>query len=310
MQICVNEVRKTYGRAVAVDDVSFDVLPGRVTGFLGPNGAGKSTTMRMILGLDRPDRGTITIGGRRYDELAEPLHEIGALLEARAVHPGRSARNHLLYLARSNGIPDRRVDELLGLVGLERVANRPVKTFSLGMGQRLGIATALLGDPAVLLLDEPVNGLDVEGIRWIRAMLRDLAAQGRAVLLSSHLLGEMSVTADHLVVIRKGRLIADCSTAEFLARGEGRTVHVKSPDLAELLTTIKTSGGTAAADKTRRNVAAVTGLTSSAVGRLAAANGFVLEELMPSGPSLEETFLELTTDSADANGSAMEANIA
>jgi ABC-2 type transport system ATP-binding protein len=214
----VRGLRKRYGSTVAVDGVSFDVRPGMVTGFLGPNGSGKSTTMRLILGLDRPDAGQAWIGGRRYRQLRWPLREVGALLEARAFHPGRSARAHLLALAASNGLPRSRVEEVLGVVGLADAAGRRAGTFSLGMGQRLGIAAALLGDPGVLLLDEPVNGLDPEGIRWIRGLLRSLAAQGRAVLVSSHLIGELGRTADHVVVIGRGRLLADTSTAELSAR--------------------------------------------------------------------------------------------
>jgi ABC-2 type transport system ATP-binding protein len=214
----VRGLRKRYGSTVAVDGVSFDVRPGMVTGFLGPNGSGKSTTMRLILGLDRPDAGQAWIGGRRYRQVRWPLREVGALLEARAFHPGRSARAHLLALAASNGLPSSRVEEVLGVVGLADAAGRRAGTFSLGMGQRLGIAAALLGDPGVLLLDEPVNGLDPEGIRWIRGLLRSLAAQGRAVLVSSHLIGELGRTADHVVVIGRGRLLADTSTAELSAR--------------------------------------------------------------------------------------------
>jgi ABC-2 type transport system ATP-binding protein len=214
----VRGLRKRYGRTVAVDGLSFDVRPGMVTGFLGPNGSGKSTTMRLILGLDAPDAGQAWIGGRRYRQLRWPLREVGALLEARAFHPGRSARAHLRALAASNGLPRSRVEEVLGAVGLADAAGRRAGTFSLGMGQRLGLAGALLGDPGVLLLDEPVNGLDPEGIRWIRGLLRSLAAQGRAVLVSSHLIGELGRTADHVVVIGRGRLLADTSTAELAAR--------------------------------------------------------------------------------------------
>jgi len=296
MDIAVNDIRKTYGRSVAVDGLTFRVEPGRVTGFLGPNGAGKSTTMRMILGLDRPDRGTATINGRRYADLDHPLRHVGALLEARALHPGRSARDHLVYLAQTNDIPRQRVDAVLEQVGLAPVAAKRVKSYSLGMGQRLGIAVALLGDPDVLVLDEPVNGLDVEGVRWIRGLLKGLAGQGRAVLLSSHLLGEMSMTADHLVVIAKGRLIADCSTDEFLARGAGRSVHVKSPDLAQLLAAVRRAGGEISS--TDGDVATITSLSSPEIGVIAAKEGLVLSELMPSGPSLEEAFVEITSDVA------------
>src|SRR5215217_2227041 len=225
----VRGLSKHYGSTVAVDGLSFDVRPGVVTGFLGPNGSGKSTTMRLILGLDRPDAGQARIGGRPYRELHWPLREVGALLEARAFHPGRSARAHLRALAASNGIPATRVEEVLGFVGLADAGGRRAGKFSLGMGQRLGIAAALLGDPGVLLLDEPVNGLDPEGIQWIRQFMKNWAAQGRTVFVSSHLLSEMAVTADHLIIVGRGRLIADVPTAEFIKRSAGSFVRVRSP---------------------------------------------------------------------------------
>jgi ABC-2 type transport system ATP-binding protein len=239
---------KRYGSTLAVDGLTFDVLPRRVTGFLGPNGAGKSTTMRLILGLDAPTAGAVTVHGVRYMTLRRPLFEVGATLESRSVHPGRSARNHLLALAQSNGIPRRRVNEVLDLVGLDTVANKLTGTFSLGMSQRLGVATALLGDPDILLLDEPVNGLDPEGVIWIRNLLRDLAGQGRTVFVSSHLMSEMALTADHLIVIGRGRLIADMGIDDFVARSSRRRVRVRSPkqdDLAHLLTA---EGATTACD--------------------------------------------------------------
>src|SRR5579875_2673032 len=236
-QIEVRGLTKRFGRKVAVDDLTFTVEPGRVTGFLGPNGAGKSTTMRLILGLDHPHAGTATIGGRRYR----------ALLEAKSVHPGRSARNHLRFLAQTQGLPARRVEEMLDLVGLREVADKRAGSFSLGMSQRLGIAAALLGDPRVLLLDEPVNGLDPEGVLWVRNLMKHLAAQGRTIFVSSHLMNEMAVTADHLIVIGRGRLIADASTAEVIARSTGKTVRVRTPDPARLTELIAAAGGTARA---------------------------------------------------------------
>jgi len=227
IEVC--KLTKRYGAAVAVDDLSFTVHPGRVTGFLGPNGAGKSTTMRVILGLDAPSSGRATVNGRPYQQLARPLHQAGALLDAGAVPGGRTARNHLRAIAASNGISARRVSEVFGLVGLESAASRRVRGFSLGMKQRLGIAAALLGDPGVLLFDEPVNGLDPEGIAWIRGLLKQLAGEGRTVFLSSHLMSEMALTADHLIVIGRGRLIADAPIAEFVQQGSGRDVMVRSP---------------------------------------------------------------------------------
>jgi ABC-2 type transport system ATP-binding protein len=283
---------KNYGGTRAVNDLSFTVEPGRVTGFLGPNGAGKSTTMRLVLGLDRPDSGAATIGGRPYVELARPLCQVGALLEARALHPGRSARNHLRYLAQSQGIANARVEELLELVGLASVADKRVKGFSLGMGQRLGVAVALLGDPGVLMLDEPVNGLDIEGVRWIRTLLRSLADEGRTVLLSSHLLSEVSVTADHLVVIRGGELVADCSTAELLDLGSGASVTVISPEPGRLCEVLVAAGGrvTALEGDTLR----ISDLDAPRIGELAARAGIALHELTPERASLEDTFVELT----------------
>ncbi len=288
---------KCYGDKVAVEDLSFSVRPGLVTGFLGPNGAGKSTTMRMIIGLDAPTEGVVTVNGRRYVDHRAPLHEVGALLEAKAVHNGRSARNHLLVLAATCGVSARRVDELLGLVGLSEVGSKRVGGFSLGMGQRLGIAAALLGDPATLILDEPVNGLDPDGILWIRHLLRDLAAQGRTVLVSSHLMSEMALTADHLLVIGRGRLIADVTVADFIAQASTDLVHVRTPDgerLRELL--VGPSVHVTAVSPGRLEVI---GLTSDEIGDVAAANGIRLHELVPHQASLEDAFMTLTRDSVE-----------
>jgi ABC-2 type transport system ATP-binding protein len=300
--IQISGLTKRYGKTLAVDHLSFTVEPGRVTGFLGPNGAGKSTTMRLVLGLDRADSGTATIGGTPYVEMAEPMRRVGALLEARALHPGRTARNHLSYLAHSQGIRQSRVEEMLELVGLGAHADKRVRGFSLGMGQRLGVAVALLGDPGVLMLDEPVNGLDIEGVRWIRTLLRGLADEGRTVLLSSHLLSEVSVTADHLVVIRNGQLVADCSTAELLDLGTGATVTVTTPEVGRLCELAVAVGGriTALDGDTVR----VADLTAAQIGELAADSGVVLHELTPQRASLEDTFVELTGELSTA-GSAL-----
>jgi ABC-2 type transport system ATP-binding protein len=287
---------KRFGDKLAVDDLSFTVEPGRVTGFLGPNGAGKSTTMRLIVGLDRPTSGTATIGGVPYARLRRPLTVVGALLEARALHPGRSARNHLLYLAQTQGLPARRADEVLDLVGLSAVRGKRAGGFSLGMTQRLGIAAAMLGDPRVLMLDEPVNGLDPEGIRWVRNFMRQLAAEGRTVLVSSHLMSEMAQTAEHLIVIGKGSLIADSSTQEFIERSSERSVLVRSPDpgLAGLLTE---NGGQVKPEAD--GGLGVVGLDAPRIGELAAGAGIVLHELTPRLASLEEAFMELTADSVE-----------
>ncbi|MEP6696100.1 MAG: ATP-binding cassette domain-containing protein [Pseudonocardiales bacterium] len=296
----VSQLSKHFGPVKAVDNLSFTVHPGRVTGFLGPNGAGKSTTMRVILGLDRPNNGTATIGGRAYRDLPAPLRVVGALLEAKAVHSGRSAYNHLLVLAQTQDLPRRRVDEVIELIGLTEVARKRAGNFSLGMGQRLGLAAALLGDPQVLVLDEPVNGLDPEGIRWIRGLMKHLASQGRTVFVSSHLMNEMSVTADHLVVIGRGRLIADCPTDEFIARSSEKSVLVKSPDSVRLGELIGAAGGRVqAADD---GGLSVSNLAAPRIGELAAREGFVLHELTPQLPSLEEAFMELTRDSVQFSG--------
>jgi ABC-2 type transport system ATP-binding protein len=293
----VNELTKRYGTKTAVDKLTFSVRPGIVTGFLGPNGAGKSTTMRMIIGLDRPTSGQVTINGRPYAQQKAPLHEIGALLEARAVHTGRSARNHLRAMAATTGIPRRRVDEVIDIVGLGAVADRRAGGFSLGMGQRLGIASALLGDPTTLLLDEPVNGLDPEGILWIRHLMQSLAADGRTVFVSSHLMSEMALTAEHLVVIGRGKLIADAPVQDFIDRASGNTVLVRSPqavDLYDLLT-----GPGVAITSIGRGVFEVAGLDAGTIGDRAAAAGIVLHELSPQRPSLEEAFMTLTHDSVE-----------
>jgi len=288
---------KRYGRLVAVDDLSFTVQAGRVTGFLGPNGAGKSTTMRMILGLDRPTAGRVLIDGKPYAELHRPLRTVGALLDAKWVHPNRSARAHLRWLAKSNGLPNRRVDEVLESVGLTQVAGKNAGGFSLGMSQRLGIAAALLGDPRVLLFDEPVNGLDPEGILWIRTFMQNLAAEGRTVLVSSHLLSEMALTASDLVVIGKGKLISQSSTAEFIDRSTGNSVLVRSPALAKLGPLLVDKGFTVrdGAD----GALSVSGATSDQIGDIAAANGVVLHELSPQRGSLEEAFMQLTGDAVE-----------
>ncbi|HEV7907139.1 MAG TPA: ABC transporter ATP-binding protein [Pseudonocardiaceae bacterium] len=288
---------KRYGKTVAVDDLSFTVEPGRVTGFLGPNGAGKSTTMRMILGLDRPSAGKVLIDGKPYTHLDRPLRTVGALLDAKWVHPNRSARSHLLWLAKSNGLPSRRVDEVLEMVGLAKVAKRRAGGYSLGMSQRLGIAGALLGDPRVLLFDEPVNGLDPEGILWIRNFMQNLAAEGRTVLVSSHLLSEMALTAQDLVVIGKGKLISQSSTTEFVERATENTVRVRSPHLDKLNTLLVDKGFTVHQDGDGALVAS--GVASDQIGDIAAANGVVLHELSPQRGSLEQAFMQLTGDAVE-----------
>ena len=288
---------KRYGDKTAVNDLSFTVEPGRVTGFLGPNGAGKSTTMRLLLGLDRPDAGEATVNGVPYRELARPLRVVGALLEARAVHTGRSAYDHLLCLAQTQGIGRRRVGEVVEQVGLGPVARKRAGGFSLGMGQRLGIAAALLGDPAALVLDEPVNGLDPEGILWIRNLMKSLAAEGRAVLVSSHLMNEMAVTADHLVVIGRGRLVADCSTQEFIERSTEQSVLVRTTDGTRLAELLKGKGATVTT--TGDGDLDVTGLEASHIAELAAAEGLVLHEISTRRGSLEDAFMELTKDAVE-----------
>ena len=308
------ELTKRFGDKVAVNDLSFSVLPGRVTGFLGPNGAGKSTTMRLILGLDRPQSGTATIGGLTYHQLSRPLHTVGALLEARSLHPGRSARNHLLFLAQTQGFPARRVDEVLELVGLTDVARKRAGGFSLGMTQRLGIAAAMLGDPPVLMLDEPANGLDPEGIRWIRTLMQQLASEGRTIFVSSHVMSEMAVTADHLIVIGRGKLIADSSTQEFIERSSEQSVLVRTPDADRLRELITAEGGHTqpGEDRSEGTEAGVpsmivTGLPAPRIGELAASASVVLHELAPRLASLEEAFMELTADSVEYGKSSVPA---
>jgi ABC-2 type transport system ATP-binding protein len=288
---------KRYGATLAVDDLSFTVPPGQVTGFLGPNGAGKSTTMRMILGLAAPTAGSVTVNGRSYTTYHRPLCEVGALLEAQAMHPGRSAYNHLLCLALSNGIGRARVDQVLDQVGLRRVARRRAGGFSLGMKQRLGIAAALLGDPPVLMFDEPVNGLDPEGVMWIRNLLRSLAAEGRTVFLSSHLMSEMAMTADRLIIIGRGRLLAQTTVEDFLKGGSGTFVRARSPWPDVLATLLEAQGVTFVrqTDDTLR----ITGTTCEAVGELARANGLMLQELSAHQASLEQRYMELTRNSVE-----------
>jgi ABC-2 type transport system ATP-binding protein len=295
--ISVRGLSKRYGDTVAVDGLTFDVKPGVVTGFLGPNGAGKSTTMRMMLGLDHPTAGSATIDGRPYRELAAPMREVGALLDAKAVHGKRTARQHLRWLAQAGGLPGGRVDEVLELVGLASVAGRRVGGFSLGMSQRLGIAAALLGDPRILMLDEPVNGLDPEGILWIRTLLRQFASEGRTVFLSSHLMNEMEETADHVIVIGGGRLIADTSIGEFTRRSSSSHVHVVSPQAEELARLLLQLPDAAVTSSVAGRLE-VTGVEAAVVGDLAAEHGVTLHELTPRPASLETAFMELTRDSA------------
>jgi ABC-2 type transport system ATP-binding protein len=303
----VRDLTKRYGDKLAVDHLSFTVEPGRVTGFLGPNGAGKSTTMRLVLGLDYPNTGTATINGLAYRDLPSPLRTVGALLEAKSLHGGRTARNHLLFLAQTQGLPRSRVDEVLGLVGLQAVADKRAGTFSLGMSQRLGIAAALLGDPQVLLLDEPVNGLDPEGVLWIRNLMKQLAADGRTILVSSHLMNEMAVTADYLIVIGQGKLIVESTTEDVIARSADKSVRVRTPNaprLAELITaaggtvTPGENGGGPAVPGNGADLLTVTGLPASRIGEIAASASVVLHELTPLA-SLEEAFMELTSGSVE-----------
>jgi ABC-2 type transport system ATP-binding protein len=296
----VERISKRFGPVTAVDDLTFTVRPGRVTGFLGPNGAGKTTTMRIILGLAEPTSGRALVGGRRYAGLIRPLREVGSLLDATALHAGRTGWAHLWSIAQANGITKPRVTEVLGLTGLEAVARRRVGDFSLGMKQRLGIAAALLGDPPVLMFDEPVNGLDPEGIHWIRGFFRELAADGRTVLVSSHLMSEMAQTADHLVIIGRGRLLADVPTAELIESSARRDVLLRTPRAAELAELIAQRGGTV----TRQDDGAlvVTGLDAAAIGDLAAGDGIAVHALIPRQASLEDAYLDLTGESTDYRG--------
>jgi ABC-2 type transport system ATP-binding protein len=294
----VRGLTKRYGAKVAVDDLSFGIEPGKVTGFLGPNGAGKTTTMRCILGLDYPTEGSVTIGGKLYRDLANPMREVGALLEAKAVHGGRSAYNHLLCLAQTNSLPRRRVGEVLELVGLSDVGRKRSKGFSLGMSQRLGIAATLLGDPRVLMFDEPVNGLDPEGILWIRNLMKALAAEGRTVFVSSHLMSEMENTADHLIVVGRGRLIADCTMKEFISRSSGSAVRVRTPSADQLVRAVTAKGATAGVDD-EEGFIEVRGMSTEEVGDLAFSEGIRLHELTALRASLEEAFMQLTADSVE-----------
>ncbi|GAA2060544.1 ABC transporter ATP-binding protein [Catenulispora yoronensis] len=288
---------KQYGDKKAVDGLTFTVRPGMVTGFLGPNGAGKSTTMRMILGLDAPTSGTVTVNGRPYVKAVAPMREVGALLDAKAIHGGRTAYNHLLALAQSNRLPARRVGEVLELTGLTQVAKKRSGGFSLGMGQRLGIAAALLGDPRVLMFDEPVNGLDPDGIRWIREFMRRLAGEGRTVFVSSHLMSEMEHTADHLIVIGRGRLQADCSVKDFIARNSEQTVTVRTPETMKLLQLLAGKGARVSNDET--GLITVRGATPQQIGDLAFDHQIRVHELAPHQGSLEEAFMEMTRDQVE-----------
>jgi ABC-2 type transport system ATP-binding protein len=305
--IRANALTKTFGDRVAVNGIDFVVEPGRVTGFLGPNGAGKSTTMRMILGLDAPTSGTVSVNGHRYAESWAPLREIGALLDAHAVHPGRSARHHLRWLAASNGIPVTRVDEVLDLVGLTSVAGQRAGRFSLGMGQRLGIAAAMLGDPPVVVLDEPVNGLDPEGIRWVRTFARQLADEGRTVFISSHLMSEMALMADHLLVIGRGQILADCSMTDFMADHAAAYVRVKAPALTDVGRLLQGVGADVEmVDAELR----VTGIDAPTIGEAVASRGLALHELTLVRSSLEDAFMTLTADSVEYSaGSASPAQL-
>ncbi|MDP9164558.1 MAG: ATP-binding cassette domain-containing protein [Actinomycetota bacterium] len=288
---------KRYGDKVAVNDLTFTVRPGIVTGFLGPNGAGKSTTMRMIVGLDRPSSGAVTVNGRPYAQHAAPLREVGTLLEAKAVHTSRSARDHLLALADTHGIGKQRVSDVIELVGLEEVAGKRAGGFSLGMGQRLGIASALLGDPATVMLDEPVNGLDPEGVRWVRDLLRNLAQEGRTVFVSSHLMSEMAVTAEHLIVIGRGTLLADMSLADFISANSTASVRVRSPNAHEFAGLL--AGPHVTVTSTEAEMLDITGLTAAEVGDLALRQQIPLHELRTVQASLEEAFMAMTEDSVE-----------
>ena len=295
--IQAHALTKRYGDKVAVDDLSFTVQPGMVTGFLGPNGAGKSTTMRMIVGLDAPTTGSVTVNGHPYTDLVRPLNEVGVLLEARAVHTGRSARNHLLTMAATAGIGRRRVEQVIDMVGLSDVAGRRVGAFSLGMGQRLGLASALLGDPQTLILDEPVNGLDPDGVRWIRTLLKGLAEEGRTVFLSSHLMSEMALTADHVIVVGRGRLLRDQSMADFIAGESSDSVRVRSPRARELSALLAADGVTISSNQD--DTLNVEGLTSEHIGTVAGSAGITLFELATQSASLEQAYMALTEDSLD-----------
>ncbi len=295
---------KRYGPTTAVDRMSFRVQPGRVTGFLGPNGAGKSTTMRMIVGLDRPTAGAVRVNGRRYAEHRAPLHEVGALLDAKAVHTGRTARGHLRAMAATHGIGGARVDEVIELTGLGKVADKRVGGFSLGMGQRLGIAAALLGDPRTLILDEPVNGLDPEGVLWVRTLARRLAAEGRTVFLSSHLMSEMALTADHIIVVGRGRVLADAPVADVVAGVGVSTVRVRSPRAGHLEDLLRRRG--AGVVLTEPDVLEVSGRSAAEIGETAAAAGVPLHELVSVGGSLEDAYLKLTAEEVEYHSTSLD----
>ncbi len=296
----VEGLTKRYGDKLAVDQLSFNVRPGVVTGFLGPNGSGKSTTMRMIMGLDKPNAGTVTIDGHQYHELTWPLRQVGALLEAKAIHPGRSARNHLRMLAEANRIDLSRVDTVLDIVGLSGVSGQRAGKYSLGMGQRLGIAAALLGDPQILLFDEPINGLDPDGIRWVRNLLKGLAREGRTIFVSSHLMSEMALTADEVVIIGKGRLISQVRIEDLLAQSSQRSVRVRSPQIKDLKSALESSGATTTLEED--GSLSVRGVDEVAIGDLAARLSMTIHELSPQSASLEEAFMELTEDSIEYHG--------
>ncbi len=295
----IRELTKRFGDKTAVDRITATVRPGVVTGFLGPNGAGKSTTMRAIVGLDRPTSGSVTVNGKRYADHAAPLREVGALLDAKAIHTGRTAYNHLLAMAATHGIGKARVHEVIAMTGLESVAKKRVGGFSLGMGQRLGIAAALLGDPQTLILDEPVNGLDPEGVMWVRQLTRHLASQGRTVFLSSHLMSEMAQTADHLIVLGRGRIIADAPVSEVLALATGSAVRVRTPLAADLAPRLTAEGGSVTASPAEPDLLSVAGLPPARIGELAMHAGIVLHELTPVSASLEDAYLELTQDAVE-----------
>ncbi|KGJ71626.1 multidrug ABC transporter ATP-binding protein [Cryobacterium roopkundense] len=292
--IQAQSLTKRYGSKTAVDSVDFVVQPGKVTGFLGPNGAGKSTTMRMIVGLDRPTSGSVIVNGKPYAEHKAPLREVGVLLDAKAVHTGRSAYSHLRAMAATHNIPSSRVNEVIALTGLEPVARKRVGGFSLGMGQRLGIAAALLGDPATLILDEPVNGLDPEGVQWVRRLTRQLAAEGRTVLLSSHLMSEMALTADHIILLGRGRVIADAPVADIISSSTRSTVRVRTPNSAALASLLAQPDVTVA--NLEQDLLEIVGVTAAEIGNQAAAAGIVLHELTPVSASLEEAYMSLTQD--------------
>jgi ABC-2 type transport system ATP-binding protein len=303
------QLTKRYGEKTAVDGVDFTVRPGAVTGFLGPNGAGKSTTMRMIVGLDTPTAGSVTVNGRRYAQHAAPLHEVGALLEARSIHPGRSAFDHLMGLAYTHGISRARVNEVIELAGLESVARKRAGAFSLGMGQRLGIAAALLGDPQTIMLDEPVNGLDPEGVLWIRNLLTDLAAEGRTVFVSSHLMSEMALVADHLIVVGRGRVLADTTVQELVRQADGDTVLVASADPAQLRRVLSGPGVEITGQPGSEQLS-VTGMSPRAIGTAAAEHGIALFELTTKTVSLEDAFMELTKDAVEYHSATTSARAA